>query len=251
MTFDEYIQNPMGEKNAVMSNRAMYGPYYQEKLNRIMVREHGQINYKTYKDKKGRYLIYLKIPSEKLHDFYYDVVIEFRPPKEQITGFSLSKYDIRFFSNDPAFNYTFVHAFRKHGLLIPDFIPKLSERALKEKADEKNPQDVVGYVKSFYFAYLIMKSRGLFSKVLYTEPYNAIAVNNDIMDAEKKINERQRIPKELASQKKEEKKKARDKVANFAKEHDFNFSGKVKYTTKTKVNKMKSMVNTTKKVKKK
>ena len=37
MTFDEYIQNPMGKENAVISNRTMYRNLYVGKLNNIML----------------------------------------------------------------------------------------------------------------------------------------------------------------------------------------------------------------------
>ena len=51
MTFDEYIQNPMGKENAVISNRNMYRILYSEKLDKILVREAGNIVYKLYKEK--------------------------------------------------------------------------------------------------------------------------------------------------------------------------------------------------------
>ena len=34
MTFHDYIQNPMGRENAVISNRVMYRNLYQEKLDK-------------------------------------------------------------------------------------------------------------------------------------------------------------------------------------------------------------------------
>ena len=34
MTFDEYIQNPMGIKNAVFSHREMYRELYKNKFNK-------------------------------------------------------------------------------------------------------------------------------------------------------------------------------------------------------------------------
>ena len=43
MTYDQYIQNPMGTANAVMSNRNMYRELYMNKLAKIMVREMGKI----------------------------------------------------------------------------------------------------------------------------------------------------------------------------------------------------------------
>ena len=43
MTFEEYINNPMGVKNAVISHREMYRKMYMEKLDKIMMREVGRL----------------------------------------------------------------------------------------------------------------------------------------------------------------------------------------------------------------
>lgn len=237
MTFDEYIQNPMGEKNAVISNRTMYRNYYQEKLDKIMVREQGKVDYKAYTAGK-RYIVYIKIPSEVVPNFYYDVLVEFTPPGKQIVGFSLEKYNVRFYSNDPSFVYTFAHAFKRNGLFFTEFEDKMSERALKEKADEKNPKDIVGYVKSLYFAYLLMKKRGLFSTALYTNSYSSKAVHREVMDAEKKIAARQLAAQEMAENKRAEKRKQKEMTSkrnNQAPEIPIKgFTGKIKKTSSTK-----------------
>ena len=65
MTFDEYIQNPMGKTNSVISNRIMYRNMYQEKLDKIMVREAGKVDYKAYKDNTTK----LSIPKYLRTDF--------------------------------------------------------------------------------------------------------------------------------------------------------------------------------------
>ena len=210
MTFDEYIQNPMGKTNSVISNRTMYRNMYQEKLDKIMVREAGKVDYKAYKDNK-RYILYIKIPSEVVPEFYYDVLIEFTEPKNaNVLGSDLSKYEVRFYSNDPSFVFTFAHAFKTNKMFFMDFDDKMSKKALKELADEKNPQDVIGYVKSLFFAYLIMKKRGLFSKALYVDKYNAATLHKEIMHADKKIEARQNAAKELSVEKKKEKQKQKD-----------------------------------------
>lgn len=258
MTFEEYIQNPMGERNAVVSNRAMYGKYYQEKLDTIMVREAGKVNYKAYKD-KSRYIIHIKIPSEVVPKFYYDVLVEFREPKEGVVGYDLSKYKARFYSNDPSFVFTFAHAFKKNGIFFSDYNDKMSQKALKEKADEKNPKDIVGYVKSLYFAYLLMKKRGLFSKTLYVDTYDAKYVHASIMDADKKIQLRQEAGKKIAAE--NAKSKQRQKAMTSKRNNqnpetpvNQNSTGKIKRTgmTKTvKTKKMSTMIKPSKKVGKK
>lgn len=202
MTFEDYIQNPMGKENAVISNRAMYRNLYQTKLDAIMVRESGHVEIKAYHVGK-KYICYLKIPSEVVPKFYYDVLIEFTPPKI-ISGADLKSYNVRFYSNDPSFVYTFAHAFIKNGLFFDDFKDKMSKKAIKNPAKEKNPFNQVGYVKSLYFAYLIMSKRGLFIKGRYTDAYNERAVKREVMNADDKIEARQEGAQNLAKAKRKE-----------------------------------------------
>ena len=204
MTFHDYIQNPMGRENAVISNRTMYRNLYQDKLDKILVREAGKIDIKAYHVGK-RYICYLKIPSEVIDKFYYDVLIEFRPPKGILPEADLSKYLVRFYSNDPSFVYTFTHAFVKNDLFFKDFENKMSKKAIRERGKEKNPADQVGYVKSLYFAYLIMSKRGYFSKTKYVDKYSKASLDREIEHANKKIKDRQ----EAAEKKTKERRKER------------------------------------------
>lgn len=207
MTFEQYIQNPMGVANSVISNREMYRTLYTRKLDEILVREMGYLNRMEshlYKDDK-RYIAYLKIPSEIIPEFYYDVVIEFTEPKKNeksLTDKTLNRYLVRFYSNDPSFVFTFAHAFLKNDMFIKDLTDKMSKKAIKERADEKNPQNIVGYVKSLYFAYIIMNRKGLFNKAKYTETFNLKALKSKIMDADEKIRLRQEASSDLAKENK-------------------------------------------------
>ncbi len=195
MTFDQYIQNPMGIANSVISNREMYRTLFTNKLDKILVREAGRINNienHMYKDtKRKRYIAYIKIPSEAIENFFYDVLIEFTEPsktKDKVTvGSALNKYNVRFYSNDPSFVFTFTHAFNKNGIFFTDYADKMSQRAIKEKATQKNKYDVVGYVKTLYFAYIIMSRKGLFNKNVYNELYSEKEVKTHVMEADKKI----------------------------------------------------------------
>ena len=210
MTFTQYINNPMGTANAVMSNRTMYANLYKEKFNKVMVRENGKISYKTYRG-KSKFYIHLKIPSETIKSFYYDIVLEFTPPKDKkITPSSLKDYNVRFYSNDPAFVFTFAHAFIHHGLFINDLKDKMSNEAIKEKAKIKNPSNQIGYVKTLYFAYLYMSERNLFNKLKYVEKYNESVMKSNIEDANDKINQRMKGGEIIKSRHKRDIEKLKD-----------------------------------------
>lgn len=246
MTFDQYIQNPMGIANSVISNREMYRTMYRQKWDVINLREHGEVKYKLYKTDKSVYYAYLKIPSEAIKNFYYDVVIKFTPPddKGKAIGNSLKEYNVQFFSNDPAFVYTFAHAFIKNGLFIKELSHKMSKQAITKAATEKNPSNQVGYVKSLYFAYIIMTRRGLFNKLQYVNKLNVQELNENIMHADQKIAERQ----EAAIQKSRNNRKKIDIDKDELKSKHYNIGTQIKHTatgvTATKmVNKVKNTVN--------
>lgn len=190
VTFKDYINNPMGEKNSVFTQREALRQVYVEKFNKIMVREMGNINVQLFTN-DDKYIAFLKIPSEVIEKFYYDVVIEFSPPNLiNKLDKSLENYNVKFFSNDPAFVFTFAYAFNKNKLFITDLEQKMSKEALEEKAKIKNPNASIGYVKSLYFAYLYLKSKGLFLKNMYEtygKPYNQKYLLQQIMTANNKI----------------------------------------------------------------
>ena len=162
VTFKDYINNPMGEKNSVFTQREALRQVYVEKFNKIMVREMGNINVQLFTN-DDKYIAFLKIPSEVIEKFYYDVVIEFSPPNLiNKLDKSLENYNVKFFSNDPAFVFTFAYAFNKNKLFITDLEQKMSKEALEEKAKIKNPNASIGYVKSLYFAYFIRNCHTIF-----------------------------------------------------------------------------------------
>lgn len=189
ITFKQYVDNPTGAKTAVISYRKMYEDLYSDKWSKIMTREAGKIDYELYYHNHD-YYCYLKIPSENIEGFYYDVVIKMTIDSKQ---HMLKDCPVQFFSNDPSFNYTFAHAFKKNKLTIKDLESKMSKEALMKPAKERNPQDTIGYVKTLYFAYIVMNEKGLFVPSLYQmngKKYNKNFLLSKISNTEDKINER-------------------------------------------------------------
>ena len=207
MTFDDYIKNPMGKNNMLFSGLEMYRKMYNDKLSKILLREAGKINYKLYKDGNS-YYIHMKIPSEVVPKFYYDTVVRFHTINVLLyADKNLRKYDVEFYSNDPSFVYTFAHAFIKNNMFIDILKSKMSKLSVKKVAKERNPQDQVGYVKSIFFMYIIMNTRGLFEKVMfdtYGSKFNKNILLNDIMDADIKVEQRQEAADKLRKENKSE-----------------------------------------------
>lgn len=207
MTFDEYILNPMSKAGSVFgaAMRESMRTIYTTKFNNILLRENGDVAYKLYSTNDNNYIIHLKIPSEVVKKFYYDVVIRFYTNAEvKDAGRSLNKYQVQFFSNDPAFVYTYAYTFINNKLFFRDLLPKMSSEAIKQKPKIKNPTNMVGYVKSLYFAYLFMESRGLFKTVSWNGclPYEKTRLLQSVMKADQKIADREREGRKVDKRKK-------------------------------------------------
>lgn len=210
-TFDGWILNPMVKDNSVFTHRDMYKKMYVEKFDKILLREAGKINFKLYyDDSKDEYYAHLKIPSEVVPNFYYDVVVQFYTKDNGIRASkSLTDYLVRFYSNDPAFVFTYLRVFKKNDMFIEALSSKAPKEALKKDPVQKNPYEVISYIKSLYFAFLYMKAKNLFSKVMYTtygEKFNIKKLLPTIRDANIVIEERKIKGEEVEKAKREAKK---------------------------------------------
>lgn len=207
LSFDKYIDNPAGKGSAVISNRQMFKDMYRNKFNALLVKEQGTIKFTVYeaKDKTDSWYIHMKIPSEVVPDFYYDVVVQLytTDPLKKANA-NLRNYGARYYSNDPAFVYGFVHAFSQKDMFISDLEPKMSKQALKKVASIKNPNDNIWYVKSLYFAYLTMEKYALFNRITlsqHAKKYTAKNLLSQVMKADDKIKLRQNAAAEIEKKK--------------------------------------------------
>ena len=167
ITYPEYIKNPM--QNRIMSNRDMYYNMYRSKLDALLVRENNEIPFYLFKDNDKRYIALIKVPSETVKHFFYDVAIEFYTDEGKIVSENdLKNYNVRFYSNDPSFVFNFCYSFMKNDIFFMDLESKMSKLARTQKAVVTNAKNEVGYCKSIFFAYLIMESRGLFNKSAFS-----------------------------------------------------------------------------------
>lgn len=249
MSFDKYIDNPSGGAT-VITNRNMYKDMYKSKFDKVLLRESGRIEWKVYyaNDGEDSFYIYMKIPSEVIEKFYYDVVIRlFTTENKKKSNVNLREYAVEFYSNDPAFVYTFAHAFSKNKLFIKDLEPKMSKAALKDVAKVKNPKDNVWYVKSLYFAYLTMERYHLFNRSILNQHgkrYDKKELLSQVTHAAEKVEARQQAQEKLNKEKaKATKIERRDKELQSKSTQT---SGIVKTSTVSKTSKITSKVKTTK-----
>lgn len=252
ITFEGYILNPQLKSNAVLNATAREAirTDYTRRFDTIMLREHGKMEYFLYKDSRtNSFYAHIKVPSEVVDKFYYDVVIRFFADENIKNTEDLFKYNIQVFSNDPAFVYTYAYVFKENSLFIDSLAPKMSKKAIKKSPNERNPYKQVGYVKSLYFAYLIMKSKGLNKKDRFeseAKRFSVAALLRTVETADKKIEDREAEGAKQSKLKAAEKKKEQQETDNIKVAKKTENSLAVKKTPNAKIVK-----STIKKVKKK
>jgi len=170
MTLRQYIKNPSGTGASFAGNRTALTSMYSLKFFKVLVDYNNKIEYSAIKDKQGNFWCIMKIPSENIPRFFYDVIYKFSPVKagdEHDT--KLEDYKVQFFSNDPAFTYTFSYAYHKNGLTIPELEKKYSSEAISDKPKTTNPNLVINYAKILYFGYLTINKYKLTDKGKYKD----------------------------------------------------------------------------------
>ena len=237
MTFDDWINNPAGGKSSFMTNRQMYRDMYTAKYNKIMLREGNKFTFHTYKNKAGtHFIVHIKVPSEVVPKFYYDVVVSFTADNPAaFTTTTLKGYNVQFYTNSPDFVYTHCHAYKNADLFFGDLSNRMNKLSLTKVAVERNPQDVVGYVKSIYFAYLIIKSNNLFDKIHYTELYSEKDLQRVVRHANDVVEERQLEEAKLKAEAKrkaslEKYKEEQDRRQSLSHKGEKQFSNTIKRT---------------------
>jgi len=208
MSLSQYVLNPALKTNAILnaSAREIIKRLYESKFDNILLREGGKITYYLFSQAdKNIYWAYIKVPSEVVHNFYYDVIFKFTPTSS--TGFltDLFKFNVQFFSNDPNFMYTYAYVFNKNDLLIQELRSKLPKEALTKAPEEKNPTEQISYEKAIYFAYLVMKDRGLNKLIKFkgeSQPLDPKFLVTNVMPAEEKVNLREEEGKRYSGKKK-------------------------------------------------
>lgn len=193
MTLDEYGKSPAGKGNVTGSQ--YLAEAYKTKFEKVMLRYNGRIDHNFYTDGKS-YFILLRVPSEVVSKFTYEVVFKFSPTKMTDSHSStLKNYKVQFFSNDPAFTFTYAYVYNAHGILVDELLDKVPDEVLKTKPKERNPYGVINFAKILYFGFLYIRQHGFLEKHYYSESNLAIRNSNDffklILDCSTKAQLRQ------------------------------------------------------------
>ena len=89
----------------------------------------------------------VKIPSDK-YPIKYDVIIDLYQSSTQI-----SRCDAKVYSNMPSFTYKSNYVFNMYGWLIREYIGKADAKATLDEPKITNPNLLIGYDKSLFYAF--------------------------------------------------------------------------------------------------
>lgn len=178
MKLKEFLSDnlPLG-KGSVKIPIEGYITNYRKRYNKL--KDEKEFKFEAYRTGlHGRVFAHVKVPSETLEKFYYDVLIEVDSSPTAIT---LRDCDVKFFSNCPSFVYTYAYVLYHTGtqeepkvgkkknssglmidilkgkipkdrLLVPGTEEKLGDDVLGNPPQSRNPHMIAMLDKSIYYA---------------------------------------------------------------------------------------------------
>jgi len=168
ITYEEFRLNPSGKGTAFFRSREVVKEDLERRTLMLIKYSKGSFQEKIYANKDlTEIIIHLKVPSEQKiiidKKLLYDVVIELTNEEAAIKTFmSVAKYRIRFYSNSPDFQFTYTFSAKEHDLLPAFTISKCSQEALIQSAEKRNPDGIIGFNKSIFFALNYIQYKGLY-----------------------------------------------------------------------------------------
>lgn len=143
-TLEEFLNKPFGKTTGTSLQ-------YRERY--IKYRNANKIKLVGVSLVDDIYYSHLLVPSENNDHVNYDVVIQFTPAdykcKKQN---SLENYIVKFFSNCPSFIYKYAALYKRENMLIEDLCEKLGVNWSDKMPDKTNPNYILDYDKSLYYA---------------------------------------------------------------------------------------------------
>ena len=234
------MKNPAG-KGAVIPGKDMFIQNFDYRFQVLSKDKDFELNIYT----QGQDVFYhILVPSESPYrENKYDVIIKFKPSGlgNKIDG-SYKQYDIEFFSNSPAFAYTYAYVAKLNGLLIMDLADKYDEKILTYPPTSRNPGLLFNYEKSIYFACQFLLSDSQFLLKSYVKSHSKKLTKKIL----KEIKTLSKVEEEYKKENKmKEERELRELKKNMEKKEPVKSIGKKE--TKTSVNKVKKITPNKKK----
>lgn len=209
LTFQQFLQNPSGPYSAFFGRRTDIKANLDHRFSEL-IKKYNAFKCEIYKDEDD-YLFYIKIPSEKYDNLFYDTVLRLKPNNEgAITDLTLMNYEINFYSNSPAFVFTYAYVFNKDDLFIDFLKTRISNEALHNPPEVRNPFEIYGFEKSLYFALSYIKRNSYHVKS--SIGFKCKKLNKDALKTKIKHSQDKMVEYNIAKQKELQKKREQNKT---------------------------------------
>lgn len=230
MKLKEFLSDSMSlGKGSVRYPIGMFVKQHRDKFNKLKNRDDRKFSYQIYSLFPGdRRMIHVKVPSETVKDFYYDVVFEYTPDNNSA---SFADCDVRVFSNCPSFVYTSAYVFAhwnpdlgkvtsggkgmmidafkrklpRDRMLVPGLETKLGDEPIHDKPEVRNPLGAPLFDKSLYYAAFYILENVSYEQLIAKIPttpainvFNSIADFDQLMTARELAANRQKVDHEAA-----------------------------------------------------
>lgn len=213
LNLKELLNNPAGKGSGHTAARYAIKENLDRRYN-ALISKHSKFTYNIYRDGTS-YFFHFKIPSETHDDFFYDVVLEFYPENhiDNLRAY-LTDYEIRVFSNSPAFTFTYTYVVNDSKRTIKQLMSKYSNDALTNQPVVRNPVENYGFEKSVYYAAMyIQKNRLLLvsklSSMIKKDKISSMV--NKVSNQESKVAKFKQLKKQKTKTKEDPTTKARTK----------------------------------------
>ena len=208
LILQEFLENPVGKGSSIIPNKNLIIEDLQRRYEKLL--EKGFSKPEVYKIKNTFYFLFT-IPSESERNNTYDVMIEFSDPDNKYNSdIVIKRYKMRFFSNCPSFTFTYAYVFNDNDSMVKFLRNKYEGIVLSDAPSMRNPQGVISFEKSTYFASLFLKEHSHYLNKVFL---NQIALNSNATSLASKVRKTNQIMKEIQSEKnriKEENAKKRE-----------------------------------------
>ena len=166
ISLDQMLKNPMGKYSAAFVRRSFARSGMQIFYLNLLKRYRHAISVQGY-DVENRVMFIVMIPSEtyKWNKVRYTVVIEFI--NDPLMKRPFVHRDMKYFSNSPAYQFIYEYVLYHRGLIPDSITPILSDIAINNRPQLRNPDETLGFEKSLYAAGRVL-SEGSYLTLNYT-----------------------------------------------------------------------------------
>lgn len=188
----------------------------------------------------GRTIVHIKVPSETVRNFFYDVVLEL-----SLAGGAKKFEDchIRVFSNCPSFVYTYAYVFYhlsddelgkqsmmvddfkqkipKNCIMIQDIAEKVGETPLTQRPVIRNPYGLPLFDKSIYYAIFYILENFDFNRTMYNKHISSIpSIMKEIEDFDTLMIHRKSAAQKDRDRERAERKQTKKTMQQAEREHE-------------------------------